>query len=175
MKKQIVKNTLSLIMMTLLSILLFWLGIKTIKDNYSRDINRTDKVIGQIERTEIIRTKKKAGSPPYSANMNLKFLKIELKNTEEILYSYNPKQNYSELINKLKIGSDVVVYYERLSGGDIKNNIYRLDLGSNQILEHSEYKEKEYFAGIVMLVFALFVLIYSGYLVKRKGLKNKWG
>jgi len=148
---------------------------KTIKDNYSRDINRTNKIIDHIERTEIIRAKKRVGSLPYSANMDLKFLKIELKNTEERLYSYNPKQSYSELQNKLRIGSEVVVYFERLSGSEIKNNIYRLDLGSIQILGHSEYKEKEYFAGIVMLVFALFVMIYSGYLVKRKGLKNKWG
>lgn len=175
MKKQIVKNTLSLVMMTSLSILLIWLGIKTIKDNYSRDINRIEKVIGQIERTEIIRTKKKAGSPPYTANMNLKFLRIKLKDIEERFYSYNPKQNYSDLINELKIGSEVVVYYERLSDDNIKNNIYRLDLGTNQILEHSEYKEKEYFAGIVMLVFSLFVLMYSGFLLKNKGLKNKWG
>lgn len=161
--------------MTLLSVLLIWLGIKTIKDNYSRDINRVDNIRGLIENTEIVQTKKKAGSPPYSANLNLEFLRIRLNDTDERFFTYNPKQDYSDLIDYLKTGTEVVIFYERLSDKDIRNNIFRIDMDSHQILEHSDYKEKEYFAGIVMLLFAFFVMVYSGNLVKKKGLKNRWG
>jgi hypothetical protein len=160
--------------MTSISFLVIWVGIITIKDNYSRDINNVERLDGKIERTEIILTSKRAGAVP-SANLNLKFLKISLENSSEKLFTYNASQDYYELKRNLKKGTNVTVFYKKLKGKEVTNNIFRLDLGQNIILTHDDYKGKEYFAGIVMVLFGLFVLILGGFMLKKKGLKKNWG
>jgi len=174
MNKQIIKNSFIIVLMTLISVLMIWVGFVTLKDNYSRDINNVDKLEGIIEKTEIVRTSKRAGAVP-SANLKLKFLKIELNNSNERLYTYNASQDYSELNEKLRKGTIITVYFKKLKETEIINNIFRLDEGQNIILAHKDYKEKEYFAGIVMLLFGLFVLIIGGFMLKKKGLKKNWG
>ena len=174
MNKQVIKNSFYLVLMTLISVLIIWVGVMTLMDNYSRDIKNVDKLEGVIEKTEIIRTSKKAGALP-SANLKLKFLKIELNNSNERLYTYNPSQEYSELNKKLRKGTEITVYFKKLKETEVINNIFRLDSGQNIILTHEDYKEKEYFAGIVMVLFGLFVLIIGGFMLKKKGLKKNWG
>ena len=174
MHKQIIKNSLYLLLMTLISLLLIWVGIMTINDNYSRDINDVERLDGEIERTEIILSSKRAGAIP-SVNMKLRFLKIGLKNSSERLFTYNAKQDYYELMRTLKKGLNVTAYYKKLKENEVTNNVYRLDLGETTILTHDDYKEKEYFAGIVMVIFGLFVLIIAGFMLKKKGLKKNWG
>jgi hypothetical protein len=174
MNKQVIKNSFYLVLMTLISVLIIWVGVMTLMDNYSRDIKNVDKLEGVIEKTEIIRTSKKAGALP-SANLKLKFLKIELNNSNERLYTYNPSQEYSELKKKLRKGTEITVYFKKLKETEVINNIFRLDSGQNIILTHEDYKEKEYFAGIVMVLFGLFVLIIGGFMLKKKGLKKNWG
>jgi hypothetical protein len=146
----------------------------TLKDNYSRDIKNVDRLEGVVEKIEIIRTSKKAGAVP-SANLKLNFLKIELNNSNERLYTYNASQEYSELKEKLRKGTEITVYFKKLKETEVINNIFRLDSGQNIILTHKDYKEKEYFAGIVMVLFGLFVLIIGGFMLKKKGLKKNWG
>lgn len=72
MNKQIVKNSFYLISILLVAVLLIWVGIMTIKENYSRDINHVIRLEGTIEKTETILTNKKAGAYP-SLNLNLRF------------------------------------------------------------------------------------------------------
>lgn len=160
--------------MTLISILMIWVGFMTLKDNYSRDIKNVDRLEDVIEKTEIIRTSKKAGAVP-SAKLKLKFLKIELNNSKERLYTYNASQEYSELKDKLRKGKEITVYFKKLKETEVINNIFRLDSGENIILTHKDYKDKEYFAGIVMVLFGLFVLVIGGFMLKKKGLKKNWG
>ncbi|MEZ4906056.1 MAG: hypothetical protein R2771_00005, partial [Saprospiraceae bacterium] len=77
--------------------------------------------------------------------------------------------------DKLRKGTEITVYFKKLKETEVINNIYRLDSGQNIILTHKDYKEKEYFAGIVMVLFGLFVLIFGGFMLKKKGLKKNWG
>lgn len=174
MNKQIVKNSFFIILMTLISTLLIWVGINTIKENYNRDLNKIERLNGIIERTEIILTSKKAGAFP-SANLKLKLLKITLNNSTERFYTFYANQEYSELMRILQTGKNVTVYYKKLKEREVLNNIFRLDLEQEIILKHEDYKKKEYFAGIVMVLFGLFVLILGGIMLKKKGLKKNWG
>ena len=161
-------------MLTMLSILLIWLGIKTLKDNYNRDLDKVAKIEGIVENTQVVVTSKKAGAVP-SVHLNLNFLNIRIKSSGERFYTYTPKQEYSELIEKLKIGYNVTIYYRKLPKKEIQNNIFRLDLNSKTILAHEDYKEKEYGAGIIMILLGLFFVSYTGFIVKKKGLKKNWG
>ncbi|MEO9219915.1 MAG: hypothetical protein ABI315_15170 [Bacteroidia bacterium] len=159
--------------MTSISFLVIWFGMMTIKENYFRNINKVERIDGQIESTEIIVTSKRAGAVP-SATLKLKFLKIELKNSSIKLFTYNARQDYSELERNLERGTNVTVFYKKLKEEEVTNNIFRMDLGQQIILTDDNYKEKEYFAGTVMVLFGLFVLIFGGYTLKKKGLNKHW-
>ncbi len=160
--------------MTLISFLIIWVGFATLKDNYSRDLSNVDKLEGIIKKTEIIEASKRVGASS-SANLKLKFLNIELNNSNERLYTYDAKQEYSELNKKLKKGTKIIVYFKKLKETEIINNIFRLEIGKNIILTHKDYKEKEYFAGVVMVLFGIFMLIFGIFMLKKKGLKENWG
>lgn len=162
--------------MTFVSVLLIWVGIKTIKDNYSRDINQIERLKGSIEKTETILKIKEGITLPYtSPDLKLKLLKIKINNSTERLYTYKASQDYYDLIKELKKGIKVTVYYKKIRESEVVNNIFRLESGQDIILAHEDYKEKEYFAGIVMLLLGLFFIIFNVIILKKRGLKKNWG
>lgn len=165
MNIQIIKKSIFFIFSVVVSVTLIWLGFYTLKENYSRDLKSIHQQKGTIEHTEVVLKRTKA-TGKYSIYFNLKILKIKLNTTNEVFYSHNTSQNYTELARKLKKGTKVLVYYKKLNQGEIANNVLQLTSDNEVLLTHESYKAKEYFAGVVMLLLGVLLLLLSVFLLK---------
>ena len=80
--------------MTLIGIVMFWLGIIMIIDNKNRDLENVKLETGIIENTRILTQNKRVGAFPFSTSKKTDLFIIEFKNMDIKLGTHNPKEIY---------------------------------------------------------------------------------
>lgn len=160
LKKRTVKKIISSVLLLLLSIVIIWVGVKTLIKNYNNNFNTEKQIKGKITHIEII------DKPITSSYGNVPFLKvlsIELGNSSKKFYTYKANQDYSDLVKILSKGKEVTIRYidERLM-----LNILELSTSQKVILKYKDYKQKEYTAGIIMVVVGFLIFVFSVLLLK---------
>ena len=145
--------------MTMTGIVMVWLGLYTVKENKTRNLSQVDKIDGVIDTIGVLSQDKKVGTFPFRAYKKTDLLIIKMSNDNTKLGTFNPKQNYNDLINKLKHGDSIRVYYYKTN--DFTNNIYQLEMNKEILVSHSDYKKNDTIAGIVILGFGLFIFLMN--------------
>jgi len=145
--------------MTMTGIVMVWIGLYTIKENKTRNLSQVNKIDGVIDSLGVLSQEKKVGTFPFRAYKQTDLLFIKMSNDNTQLATHNPKQDYNDLINKLKHGDSIRVYYYKTD--DFTNNIYQLEMNKEILVSHSEYKKNDTIAGIVILGFGLFIFLMN--------------
>jgi hypothetical protein len=163
--KHKIKKLISIFAMTLIGIVMTWLGIIMIIENKNRNLKNVKLETGIIENTRILTQNKRVGAFPFSTSKKTDLFIIELKNTDSKLGTHNPKENYQKLFENLKLSDSVKIYY--YSTLEYTNNIYQIEKNGHILVSHSEYKENHIIAGIVILIFGLFMFIMDFLFIKK--------
>lgn len=160
MEKRATKKIISSVSLILLSIVVIWVGIDTLNKNSNTNLNNEKQITGKIIHTQTIEKPIKSyGNIPF-----LKLLSIELENSNKKFYTYKASQNYSQLIQILTKGKKVTIHYKQ--SNRIEANILQLSNSQKIIIKQKNYKEKESFAGIIMIFIGFLAFISSVFLLK---------
>lgn len=161
LKKRTVKKIISSVLLLLLSIVIIWVGVKTLIKNYNNNFNTEKQIKGRITHIEII------DKPITSSYGNVPFLKvlsIELGNSSKKFYTYKANQDYSDLVKILSKGKEVTIRY--IQNERVMLDILELSTSQKVILKFKDYKQKEYTAGIIMVIVGFLIFVFSMLLLK---------
>lgn len=142
-----------------------WLGIRMIIENKNRDLENVNQKSGIIQETKIITQNKRLGAYPFMTSKKTDLFTIELENIDLKFGTHNPKENYQVLERNLKYGDSVRLFYYPTS--DYTNNIYQLEKNGKILVSHSDFKNNHSIAGIVILVFGLFMFLINYLFIKK--------
>ncbi len=116
--------------------LLLALTYKFIKRDIGIDLKSTNFIVGTVESCGV--TEKKS-----SRLKNLVFF-IRLNNSNQYFGAYRPSQNYSGLVDEIKIGDEISIYYRQMDSGDLNLNVYQIEKNGKVILDYDSYQSLYY-------------------------------
>lgn len=161
LKKRTVKKIISSVLLLLLSFVIIWVGVKTLMKNYNNNFNAEKQIKGKITHIGII------DKPITSSYGNVPFLKvlsIELGNSSKKFYTYKANQDYSDLVKILSKGKEVTIRY--IQNERVMLDILELSTSQKVVLKFKDYKQKEYTAGIIMVIVGFLIFVFSMLLLK---------
>lgn len=169
----IIKNVFALILLGGLALTMLTLGIGMLIENQTRDLSQTEKIVGAIKKTKVVREKSKVGAFPFRTTIEQDHLIVQLE-SGDLFGTFNPDHNYSSIQNMLTQGTEVTMYYYNSADPTPTNNIYQLELNGQILVDNKEYAKNHSIAAIAIIVFGLVCLGCEIWLLKTKKINKNW-
>lgn len=106
-----------------------------------------------------------------STGATYNFVALQIEGLEDIMGVYRKEQNYSDLLNNLRVGDTVLIYfkqhsknYDRFSTGvNFNSDIYQLDINQKNYLQIETVKETHSKGNTIVGMIAIFMFILAIY------------
>lgn len=140
-----------------LTLMMFTLAIIGYNNSHV-DLSKVDSCKGYVTDEAIVLKRGK---------MNLNVFYFRINGTNENFASYNIHQDYSKLVDNIKIGDDLKVYYKKTQSTDYNLDVIQIEKKGKIILPKNEFESKEYsliYIGIIgglamLIIFIKFILM----------------
>ena len=124
-------------------------------NNVGLNIKEMPTVVGRIVNRYL--TRRQGGK---SKSLVLAF---KLENLDQTLGIYKPSRDYSELLDSLRVGDTVTVYYRPLSTNPIDIDVFQVEKNRRVIVDYADYSKNHAFASAFLAVVgSIFLLIGIG-------------
>ena len=134
--------------------------IKFIRRDINLDLSKTTQTTGKVVEIGIAEKSSRVGG---KLNMKGKVFFLQLDNLKETLATYRPKQEYSALLNNIKIGDVVTVYYDPGSSGEFNLDVFQIEKDGKVLQDYQSYNKNHRFVawmtgilGSIMIFFGIF-------------------
>jgi hypothetical protein len=145
----------------LLSCTLVIYSVYSMLSNSKRDLTLVDSFEGAIKEKGI------ADNPAPNLSVTKVFF-FKLEGLDQMLATYNPKQDYVELDSTFGVGDHVKVYFKRISFPEVPNlNTYQVEKDGRIIIGEGDIENKELKGGILSVMLVVLILTI-GYWRDRK-------
>ena len=106
---------------------MFFASYKIYTKNVGLDLNNTSKIIGRVSKSYT--TKRYTGG---SGEKEIPVFAFNLDNMEQTLGVYKPSRDYSYLLDNIKLGDTITVYYKLLISNPIDIDVYQIEKNKKQ-------------------------------------------
>ena len=121
------------------------------------DLDQVTRHTGQVERIFTTRENNKG-----SSTAPLKKLAIKIEGVNQFLCYYKLTDNYEGLLEKIKTGDIITVYYKS-TNEEYNLNLYEIKKDDQKILDKSDFESKEKIGAILTLIIGVGGMSYFIY------------
>ena len=147
------------------------IGIGTIYTYFSKinvDVRRSPKHVGRVERAYITEY------TDYGGRQTKRFMvfAFKLDQSTQILGVHWTSENYADLIDSVRVGDEVKVYYQPSTASGVNLDVFQIEKGNAIILNYENYRHQSivfaYKSG-ALVVFLFLVAQVVKWVRKRRG------
>ena len=127
-----------------------------ISPNVGIDLTKANKATGQVIFASVV---KRISTGKYATPQNV--FAFQLDNLDKPLGTFRPGQNYSKLIETIKIGDTITVYYRHRNSERLNIDVYQIEKNGQILQDYTSYNRNNLILGIFIGLVGLGFLIYG--------------
>ena len=123
----------------------------------NRDLTKVDKTTGEVVlASEVMR------DPGGTHSFPQKVFMFQLSNLEKPLGTYRPGQDYTKLIQNIKIGDTITVYYnKKIIDNNLNIEVYQIEKNNQVLQDYKSYAHNHLIAAVLLVLSGFILLIYG--------------
>ena len=158
------KSLRTLIIAFLLGGLLIAVCIKFIRKDINIDLNKTTLTTGKVTDLGITDKTSRAGG---RMNIKGKVFYLRLDNSTETFATYRPEQNYSNIMQKVKAGDTITMYYYPSDGKDLNLDVFQIVKNGEIIQDYGSYNKNHQMIAWVAGILGLLIICFGIFSYKK--------
>jgi hypothetical protein len=124
---------------------------------YNVDVRRSPKLMGRVERAYL--RNYTTGSSRNSKTIQVFAFKLD--RSPEILGVYRPMYDYASLIDSVRVGDEVTVYYKPAPHRSVDLDVFQIEKGNALILDYAIYRHRYIVQSYMLGAIAVFLLLVA--------------
>jgi hypothetical protein len=141
---------------------MFFASYKIYTKNVGLDLNKTSKIVGRVSKSYT--AKRYTGG---RGEKRVPVFAFNLDNIEQTLGVYRPSRDYSYLLDNIKLGDTITVFYKPLSSNPIDIDVYQIEKNNKVIVDYKTYAHNYSITSIAIGVLGIVSLLLGIYQIRK--------
>lgn len=142
----------------LVASLLIAVTIKFYKKDINIDLNQVDKITGIVASCGVTEKSSVVGG---RLKVNGAVFYIYLDNSSQYYGTYKPSQDYTALVEKIKAGDEITIYYNERQNNELNLDVYQIEKNGEILVNYENYNSNYKKLSLLTGIMGLGILIYS--------------
>lgn len=130
--------------------LLIAVTFKFYNKDINLDLNNVDRINGTVVTSKVTEKSSIVGG---KTSVKGNIFNFRLDNSDENFALHRPSQNYSDLVEQIKLGDTISVFYRKQNNTDLNLDVYQIEKNKRVLQDYntrnSTYKKLSWFTGIL--------------------------